>query len=373
MHVKCYDTLSQVSPSDWNSIVGRTGVICRHEFLHAVELSRINDCRYFYPVVYEGNQIVAHACLYFISTKLDTLVQGCLKRGIELVRKVATSFLVMKSVECGTPVALGSTISLREGAVSTSALCAIVDKAQEIADDMKVKMLLFRDFEPDKTVIPSALCGMGFKTVHNLPSAHLGIRWKSFADYENAMKSEYRYKIRSRRKEFLTAGGALTMARRFDNLVPLLARLWRNVHDRATEYKREVLSDAFFANMANVGEQIQVLLATVNSEPAGFLLLMFDEDKLTPLFCGLDYRITRSCPVYFNLFYGAIEVAIDRGLKLVDFGITNLGPKAELGAKAVQLRMYMRCQPPLMQTLVPRLFDAITPFDSVPERHVFVS
>ena len=60
------------------------------------------------PIVYDGNDIVAHACVYFISTELDCFIRGSLKHAINRIRRLWKDFLILHSFECGTPVALGT-------------------------------------------------------------------------------------------------------------------------------------------------------------------------------------------------------------------------------------------------------------------------
>lgn len=91
------------------------------------------------------------------------------------------------------------------------------------------------------------------------------------------------------------------------------------------------------------------------------MLLFFDDETVTPIFCGLDYAFNREYAVYFNLFYKSIEVAIDSRMKDIDLGITTLVPKAELGAEIVPLYMYMKHRNPALNRIVPRLFEIMTP------------
>jgi len=62
INTRVYESISEVDPDEWNSVVGCDRLIARHEYLLAVEKSNINDCKYFYPVIYDGNGIMAHAC-----------------------------------------------------------------------------------------------------------------------------------------------------------------------------------------------------------------------------------------------------------------------------------------------------------------------
>ncbi len=116
MHAKVYNSITEVPEKAWDAIVENNRLICTHRYLEAVEKSEINDCRYFYPVLYENGEIIAHTCVYFISTELDTFAQGVTKKTTNTIRRCWKNFFILRSLECGTPVATGTTISFREGA-----------------------------------------------------------------------------------------------------------------------------------------------------------------------------------------------------------------------------------------------------------------
>ncbi len=195
MNTKVLTSINDIPAEQWNSIVGRNRLICRHEYLRAVEASQINDCRFFYPVVYDGKDIVAHACLYFISTELDALAKGGGRAAVGCVRKLWKQFLVLRTIECGSPVSLGSAISFRDGVDHVSALQSIVREAECLARQMKCNTVLFRDFYDSDVASYDSLSNQGYSRLQNLPCTRLRVRWDSFEDYLAAMRSRYRWKL----------------------------------------------------------------------------------------------------------------------------------------------------------------------------------
>jgi predicted N-acyltransferase len=170
------------------------------------------------------------------------------------------------------------------------------------------------------------------------------------------------------------AGVELKVVKDFANLSGDLAVMWRNVYDRATEYRREILLEDFFRNMHDIlGGRVAVVLAELGGKPIGFMLLFYDDETLIPIFCGLDYRYSKQYGIYFNLFYKTIEVAAEAGMKDIDLGITTLEAKLELGALPMRLNMYMKHRNPLLNALVPRLFSLMTPQPPRKVKHVFRS
>ncbi len=372
MHTEIHTSIAQIDRDEWNSIVAPNRLICRHEYLEAIENSKINDCRYFYPVIRDDSgKLLAHTCLYFISTELDLFATGALKLGIQKIRKLWPSFLILRSLECGTPVALGNTISYSNGE-NAEMLGEIVRAAEKVAVDIGVKVLLFRDFYDGDLAFYDQLKHFGYKRIHNLPSVHLDVRWSSFDEYVSSLRSEYRHKTLSRIAKFTKSGASIELVESFSSLADELAVLWKEVFDRAVEYKREVLGSAFFRSIEHhLPDETAVLVARQHGAIIGFMFELFDEDTLTPLFCGLDYSVSRDTSVYFNLFYRSIELAISRGMKSIDFGITTLEPKVEFGAEVTSQYMYMKHTTDVWKGIVPRIFDAMTPQPDFRSRNVF--
>lgn len=377
MEVKTLGSIREIGAGEWNGIVGPNGLIRRHEFLSAVEASDINDCRYFYPTVRQDGKLAAHTCLYFISTELDTFAKGAGKKIIVGIRKAWKDFMILRSVECGCPVALGNAISFAPDADRKTALGLIAREAERIAGGLGVKTLLFRDYGEKELAFYDMLAESGYRRIRNLPSCEMEVRWDSFDAYMRALRSEYRNKASARMKRFAAAGGRMERIADISPLAEDTAVLWRNVYDRATEYRREILKADFFRNMGSLSgggtSGTSAIFARIKGKPAGFMLLFIDDDTLTPIFCGLDYEVARESCLYFNLFYETIRIAIEMKMRDIDLGITTLVPKLELGGVVKPLYMYMKHTNRLANGIVPNLFDLMTPRPPSLHRSVFKS
>ena len=372
MFVSTLTSIADIDPAPWNAIVAKNRLICRHEYLQAVEASRINDCRYFYPIVRDGNGIVAHACVYFIRTELDSFAKGSLKYVVNGIRRIWKDFLVLRSIECGTPVALGCTISFREGVDRAAVLTEIVRETERLARDFGVGVVLFRDFYEEELSFYDQLLCMSYSRIHNLPGAHLEIRWKSFDEYLGAMISHYRRKLLTQRKKLQKTGISVEIVKDYSTYVKSLQRLWENTYQHASEYKRERLTENFFSNIAtHLAERYALILIKLNGQPIGFGLILFDDETLRTLFCGLDYTCNEEYGIYLNLLYGVVELGITKGMRDIDFGITTIEPKLDLGAVVTPIQMYMKHLSPAWNRLVPRVFEMMTPKNSLCSRNVF--
>ncbi|MBI4650529.1 GNAT family N-acetyltransferase [Candidatus Desantisbacteria bacterium] len=374
MKVILHKSISEIDESKWNSIVAKNHLICTYKYLESVEKSEINDCRYYYPVVYEGNEIIAHTSVYFITTELDTFAQGFIKKIIIDIRKKWKNFLILRSLECGTPVALGTTISFKNGINRVNALNLICQNIEHLAKELHIPVLLFRDFYNEELELFDHLTELGYTGIHNLPGTKIEVRWKSFNEYLNSIRSHYKWKIIERIKKCQRDNISIEILNDYSRYYDDLEKLWMNVYNNAKEYRREILKSVFFKQTKEyLGDKSSIILIKKDNIPIGFTLLWFDDETLIPIFSGLDYNYNDEYGIYFNLLYKIVEVAIDKGKKDIDLGITTLIPKKEMGAETVTLNMYMKHLNPLLNKIVPWLFETMTPQDNAGERKVFKS
>jgi len=132
------------------------------------------------------------------------------------------------------------------------------------------------------------------------------------------------------------------------------------------------VGEAFFQDLdKHLGEKAVILAATKDGKIIGFMLTLFNGKELISALIGLDYDYNREYSIYFNLFYKTIELAIEAGMEKIDMGITTLDPKKNMGSGTVVLNMYMKHFNPLLNKIIPLLFDMITPPDTTGPRNVF--
>ncbi|MCM8813178.1 MAG: GNAT family N-acetyltransferase [Candidatus Omnitrophica bacterium] len=373
MYVKIYQSITEIPESAWDAIVGPNRLICTHRFLEAVEKSEINDCRFYYPVVYDdAGKIIAHTCVYTISTELDTFAQGVVKKFIIAIRKIWKNFLIMRSLECGTPVALGNTISVGEEKNFDALFDAIIQGIDNLSVELKINMILIRDFYHDELDRFDRCQSRGYLRIHNLPTADFKIEWEKFEDYLAALRTAYRTEIKGNMKKKNKEGVTIVTEKNFSVYAQDMEQLWNNTYTRAKEYKRERLTEKFFRNFGEyLGEKTAAIFFKKNEQLIGFFLLFFNNETLILSYCGLDYKYNKDYFIYYNLFYHLIRLGIDRRMKNISLGITTLYSKKAIGGQVKKLYMYMKYRKVLWRYIVPRFFDMMTPQDNVERRNVF--
>jgi predicted N-acyltransferase len=372
MHVHLYKSIAEISQKDWDSIVEKNRIICSYNYLLAVEKSNINDCDYFYPVVYESGQIVAHTCIYSMSFALDLFAQGWVKRLIQWIRKIWPSFLILRFIECGTPVALGNVITISQKVEREKALKLIVEAMQEAGQRKKIGLFLIRDFYEEELFFYKDLESLGFTKVPNLSDTKMDVSWNTFEAYLGTLKYRYKNEIKRNISKISKNGVQTSVEKNFSHLAAQLTDLWKKVYDHAKEYRREILNPEFFMNMDQyLKEATEVTLIQKDGKIIAFVLILIDDECIRPMFLGMDYDYLKDCALYHNNLYSIVDSAIRHEKQSIVLGITSIFPKTDLGAQVVLLFMYMKHRNKLLNLFYPWLFKMMTPVEKPKPKHVF--
>ena len=372
MEIRVHRQISEVPEGTWDEIVPPNRLVNTHRYLSAVEAAGLNDCRFYYLVVSDRGRIAAHACVYSMRTELDTFLHGTTKRLITWIRRKHSDFMVLRTLECGVPLAPGNPMCFRQGTDERQVLALLASETERLARDCKIPVVIFRDFYGDRLDDCDALLQSGYSRLPNMPAARLRVRWRSFDEYVSLMRRKYRYRVLQHRRSFQQDGISVELLDEFSAYAEDLARLWQNVYDNAKEYRRERLADVFFENMDGyLRERSSVIMVKKDGVPVASMLLLHDDNKMTTLYSGLDYSCNREYCLYFNLWYETIAFAMSRGVERIDLGPTSLEVKKALGGTVIPACLYMKHLNPLLNRIVPTLFRLMTPSEQPSDRRVF--
>lgn len=370
MHVRVYSSIDEIEPRAWDEILGRDATICSHAYLKAVEGSAINDCVFRYPVVYDdAGRVLAHTCMFSISMDMALFAQGAVRALVGAVRRVFPRFLTLRMLECGTPVALGRQITLRDDADAEQVLAQLVAAAETIAEEAGLNYLLFRDYRDEERGRFDALTAHGYSVLPNLPDAVLEIHWRSFDAYLADMRSSYRRKVKLNLSRVAGRQIRSELLEDFRHLADTFVTQWLYVYDHATEYKREVLTPAFYRNINTQLPGSRALVFYQQDRLIGHCLLLFEDDVLRWMYVGKDAEEAED--LYPFMLYEIVRHAIEAGVRWLKLGITTYVAKTDLGAEMVPLYMYMKHRTRLFPKLSPWLFRRMTPLPPQIAKSVF--
>ena len=164
--------------------------------------------------------------------------------------------------------------------------------------------------------------GMSFG--ETLPSCELKIPEGIYdiKTYMDALRSPYRRRINIAVKNC----SDIEILRISDDSVDIHP-LYLQTYDKS-EYKLECLNKEFFDKTD--GEKIIFLR---DKKPVGFVLLKENGSELVFMLCGMDYTPDKdNADLYFYMLLKIVEYALEKNLRIIDFGQTSEKTKLKFGA-----------------------------------------
>ena len=369
-------TLDAFERTTWDEI--SDNLIQTYDYLQALCESEVNDCVYrYFGVLDDSDRLLAHACFYSIDTPLDLFLprDSRLATWFGRIRRWHPNFLVFRTIECGSPAALGSPIACRtdlDRATREKVCSALATRMRAFAKQMNADLIVVRDFSDEQLSAARDFEDSGFVRVNNLDTTRLAVRWPTFEAYLASLRHKYRNMIQADLRRASQAGLRAEYVEEFAELAPQLARLWQATFANSVTYQREFLDAAFFSSISRrLRGRVFVQLYRTGEEIIGFVLYQTDGDVLQALYLGQDYAHAEHTALYFNMAYDALRTAIERGAKVLDLGISTYDFKRRLGAQVVRQHMFMRHRWQLLTTPVVALYRHCTPLESLRERRVF--
>jgi len=361
IQMRVVSRMEEVDQSSWEEIRDRNNLLTDLSYLKAVEESDVNECEYQYFEFYKSGQLICSMFGYVIINDAVLFSGEFIKKFISAIRRILPGLLKIKTLEIGSPVGLGLTISISPH-IKREYLSSIVNLLKKYARQNRIKVILVRDFKEGKAPIESILSKAGFKCVPNLPDSIMKIEWGSFEEYLSCLKKNYRRQARKKIRKKDDQGIRTLISNEIGDLnrAKGYAELVKNVTERAVEYARESIGEQYHVAMFNnlKGSSYWLQYYDDDDELVAFVHFIVYKGTMMLQYVGMDYEISRDALLYFNSYYDQIKFAIENGIKSIEAGITTYRTKSELGFSLYPQRMYVWHKNPLLRPFIGMVFKA---------------
>ena len=71
--IKIFKSITEIDKNLWDSIIEKDKIICKYNFVKAIEESHINDCDFYYLLIYNNEELRAHTWIY--TMRMDLLFE----------------------------------------------------------------------------------------------------------------------------------------------------------------------------------------------------------------------------------------------------------------------------------------------------------
>jgi hypothetical protein len=373
MRAATFDRLADVPEDLWRSVAPPDFFFTR-EFVGVMEASAVEDARYRYVVLHEGDEPVGLAVLTRFRIRLDLLADDPM---VTRAQRVVPRIFNVAIVCCGVPASLGQHhLHVVRPELKAEAARRVHACMEGWAKHSKASLLVFKEFGADQGMTAIA-SGLGYIAVPTLPDHSLPDLPAAQADYTGSMRSSYRRKYKQAIAlmdgpgPVWTAGplrlqeGPFTHAVAEEFIAGYLALMQR----AAT--RLEVYTPQFFHGLVDSALDTRELRLT-NTENGETLigLMIASGDVLTFALVAKDHAEYEDA-LYAVLLRCIALYAIRGGFSSVRMGQTSGYAKVSMGARAQRLEAYIRVRGRLRHKLVERFGASLFPEEESPTLSVF--
>jgi len=372
LKAQVFKSIDEVPQTQWDALLGERSITFSHRFWSIIEQSRLNDFDYRHVLFSDdAGQPVALTSFYSITTDIAIFAPAPLRKLLTGLRRVYPNLLKFRMLECGTPIILNSPPFVALPSVTAEQLATAVHTV--LADTARREgqfLTVIRDFEAGSEVYTPLFAGFGYHWADLLPNTYLEIRWQTAAEYQTALKSYYRSKLRKHLKRNAELGVHHTLVTDFADLADTLCAQWMVVHEQADEFQREVLTPDFYRALSErLDGRAKVLLFHRGEALVGHALLLHDGQELRWLYFGRETAVNDS--LYLYVAHAVIETAIALKVQRLEMGLTTYPIKQDLGAQVTPIRIALRARSRLINFFVGLGYAVLNRPPKVENRAVF--
>lgn len=173
----------------------------------------------------------------------------------------------------------------------------------------------------------------GYQPIQVSPYMTLDVVWTTFDDYLASLPRKRRTDLRRQLNNAQRHGGIKIEQLRPDQVTVPDADLYRLIDNVAQRYgeKAHVVPSFFSALRTLMPDNSTIFLATVDGQLAGVFVGIHDDNSISFPMIGQDHALSREHGIYFLLHFAVIRYAIERQLRLINMGLTQLDLKRRLG------------------------------------------
>jgi len=326
-----HESIDAFAVEDWNRLFPHE--LEDHAYLRAVERAGLRDFRYLYIAVREGVRLLAAVPAFLTAYRLDTTVQGSLRRVTECLAKVLPHLLRIPMLSLGSPVTERCRVGFAPDSTTEQRVAwldSILCHLEAVAASRKVGLLAVKDASVEETAWSQVCPRHGLRALPGLPGATLDIRWNDVEGYFGSLGPATRKDLRRKRR----VAAPLRIEWRSDlaGLADDVQRLYRKTLAHA-EFTFEELTPAYFENvLREMPGRAFCVTYFEQDRLLAFNLVLRDRERLLDKFLGIDYAAMHHYNLYHVSWLENVRYCIAEGVRVYESGQGLHREKLRLGS-----------------------------------------
>ncbi|HEX7370339.1 MAG TPA: GNAT family N-acetyltransferase [Rhodanobacteraceae bacterium] len=331
IEVTAHASIDAIAPGEWNCLF--PGELEDHAYLRAIEHADLAGFQYRYFTVRDGGELLAAVPAFLTDYRLDTTMQGGMRRIAESLAKIFPRLLRIPMLSLGSPVTERCRVGYAadaNAAQRAACLDAILAKLEAVAAAEKCGMLAIKDAPHSETIWQQVCPHHGLRDLPGLPGATLEIPWHDLDGYLQTLGASTRKDLRRKRR----AGEPLRIEWRntLDGIMDDVQRLYRETLAHA-EFSFEELTPAYFQKVLRaMPGRASCVTYSEGDRLLAFNLVLHDAQRLLDKFFGMDYAAMDRYNLYHVSWLENIRWCIEHGIGTYESGQGLHQEKRRLGS-----------------------------------------
>jgi len=368
LHYSFHNSVQDIPHNDWNIINEKNNLFFDLDYLNTLEKTLSDTIGFRYILFYKKNEPVGIAVTQLIkfNTK-DLKFQEFPCKITDTIRNAFMKNMDVKVLVCGNLFSCGEHGFLYSKKINANeAFENLSDALREIRKtekSNKPSFILLKEFWPTSFDHSDHIKNQDFREFRIDVNMVLKIAssWNNFGDYLDHMKT----KFRSRAKKVFKKSSEIQVKDFSTEDIHLyrhsIDTLYLSVLDKA-DFKIGKLNAITFKNLKNNLQDSFIFKGYfLNNQLVGFTTSFILNNALEANHIGINYTFNKSHDIYQRMLYDYVDLAISLKVQELRLGRTAEIIKSCVGAKPVEMKLYIRHGNSISNQLLKPLVEFISP------------
>ncbi len=382
IHFKIYSSYKQL-PLSWDNIA-KHDIMLTIPYLKALEQALPNNITLYYIGVFNENKIVGVALVERVRLYLKDMFRKSSPSAVKtFFRDIISTVLKGNVLVVGNLTHTGQHgICFMSKEINPKEyLETILKAATALKNQIKkesgktIRVVMLKDYflNDDIHSAIKVLQSENFNRVVVQPNMvlHINPNWAKMEDYIISLNKKYKDRYKRARTKFGSIERRELDIQVIERDSKLLHSLYMNVSDNA-KFNTFILPEHHFYSLKKeLQKNFKVFGYFSENELIGFYSLILNHEVLETYFLGYDSEHQYTNQLYLNMLYDMLDFAMMNKFTFVVYARTAMEIKSSVGAKPIDMVMYMKHTSSPVNSLLKQTFNFMKPNQKWEERHPF--
>ena len=369
-----FSSVNEIPASIWNELQCTSSIYFNSKYLFSLEKNNPQITFIYIVLLDTDKKAIAFASIQIIDFQLEGIENSltknfeklkCFGRSIGLFPKLKP----IKLLVCGNIFVSGEHgIFIKENQNKQQIIKDLAKAISHLTNSNKslannISIYLIKDFIKESLNVTDELHDLNYYSFNVEPNMLLELdkNWQNFQEYLDAMKTKFRVKAKRALKLSADLIVKETSVENIKIFLPEITKLYKKVSEKADFNLGDFNLETYMSLKSEFGDKYILKTYWHQDKIVGFMSGIINSNSLDAHFVGIDYQLNRKYAIYQRMLYDYVKIAIDKNLKVINFGRTASEMKSSIGAIPQELTCYIRHKKSITNKFIKPFLNYIEP------------